>query len=67
MASFDKNQIIKRLKKFHGIKTPIINKHYSSVNVLQKTLSEVSKKWNNYNGKSNICDVLVIDTEGYDD
>lgn len=67
IASFDKNQIIKRLRKFHGIKKPVLNKHYFPEIVPQKTLSEVAKEWNNYEGKDKICDVLVVDTEGYDD
>ena len=67
LASFKKEQIIKRFRKYTNIKEPIINKHFYALNVPTITLSDLSRVWKNKNNINKICDVLIIDAEGFDD
>ena len=66
-ASFEIEQIIKRFKLYTKIKNPILNKDYVAIKVQQKTLSELAKKWDDNLTNEKICDVLIVDAEGYDD
>jgi len=67
LASFEKNQIIKRFRKYTRIKNPKLNDHYLALNVPQKTLSEIAYEWDINLKNKKICDVLIVDAEGYDD
>ena len=67
LASFKKEQIINRFKKYTNIKKPVLNKDYYSLNVPTMTLSDLSRSWKKETNLKKICDVLIIDAEGFDD
>lgn len=67
LASFDRNQVLKRFRRFSKIKDPKLNKDYSALEVPQKTLTELSNQWEKSPINKKICDVLIVDAEGFDD
>ncbi len=67
LASFDKNQILKRFRIFTKIKDPKLNEDYIALEVPQKNLLELANEWDSNFKDNKISDVLIIDAEGYDD
>ncbi len=67
LASFDKNQILKRFRIFTKIKNPKLNEDYVALEVPQKNLLELANEWDNDFKDNKICDILIVDAEGFDD